>query len=112
MSVAASNPLLEMSGDNTDGGQAVGRRPSDVPSEFLSANFSAQNPMKAIRAKCLDCCCGNAAEVRKCTATDCPLWPFRLGSNPFRKKSTLSEGDKQRRAAQLSRISAGSTTST
>lgn len=23
-------------------------------------------PMKAIRAKCLDCCCGQAKEVRLC----------------------------------------------
>lgn len=34
---------------------------------------------KAIRLKCLDCCCGQAAEVRKCPATSCPLWRFRMG---------------------------------
>lgn len=34
---------------------------------------------KAIRLKCLDCCCGQAAEVRKCPAVDCPLWRFRMG---------------------------------
>ena len=34
---------------------------------------------KAIRLKCLDCCCGQAAEVRKCQAVDCPLWRFRMG---------------------------------
>lgn len=34
---------------------------------------------KAIRLKCLDCCCGQAAEVRKCPATDCPLWRYRMG---------------------------------
>lgn len=34
---------------------------------------------KAIRLKCLDCCCGNRAEVRSCPATGCPLWPYRLG---------------------------------
>ena len=34
---------------------------------------------KAIRAKCLDCCCGNSAEVRKCTITTCPLWIYRMG---------------------------------
>lgn len=35
---------------------------------------------KAIRAKCLDCCGGNHAEVRYCTATKCPLWRYRMGS--------------------------------
>lgn len=35
---------------------------------------------KAIRLKCLDCCCGNSAEVRRCPATNCPLWRYRMGS--------------------------------
>lgn len=35
---------------------------------------------KAIRLKCLDCCCGSAYEVRMCTVTRCPLWRFRLGT--------------------------------
>ena len=34
---------------------------------------------KAIRLKCIDCCGGNTAEVRKCPATQCPLWRFRMG---------------------------------
>lgn len=34
---------------------------------------------KAIRLKCLDCCAGNMAEVRKCPATSCPLWRYRMG---------------------------------
>lgn len=43
---------------------------------------------KAIRLKCLDCCCGNSAEVRRCTATNCPLWRYRMGN----EKKAL-EGD-------------------
>lgn len=35
---------------------------------------------KAIRLKCLDCCCGNSAEVRRCPATHCPLWRYRMGN--------------------------------
>jgi len=27
------------------------------------------------------------AEARKCTATTCPLWPFRMGRNPFRGRA-------------------------
>ena len=34
---------------------------------------------KAIRLKCLDCCCGSPGEVRNCTATKCPLFPYRMG---------------------------------
>ena len=39
-------------------------------------------PIKAIRAKCLDCCCDQVYEVKLCTAIRCPLHPFRLGKNP------------------------------
>lgn len=53
-------------------------------------------PIKAIRAKCLDCCCGSQTEVKLCTCTDCSLYPFRLGHNPNIKREYTEE---QRRAA-------------
>lgn len=34
---------------------------------------------KAIRLKCLDCCCGQPSEVRRCPAENCPLWRYRMG---------------------------------
>ena len=42
---------------------------------------------RAIRLKCLDCCCGNAAEVRLCTIQKCPLWRFRMGTESKGKKA-------------------------
>lgn len=41
-------------------------------------------PLKAIRAKCLDCVCGQANEVKLCPCEDCPLWQYRFGHNPKR----------------------------
>ena len=41
-------------------------------------------PMKAIRLKCLDCCCGSSNEVKLCPAESCPLYPYRQGKNPRR----------------------------
>lgn len=41
-------------------------------------------PLKAIRAKCLDCCCGSSNEVRLCPCPDCYLYPYRFGHNPNR----------------------------
>ena len=38
------------------------------------------NISKAIREKCLDCCCQDSKEVRRCSAIDCPLHPFRMGT--------------------------------
>lgn len=39
-----------------------------------------QTRKQAIKAKCLDCSGGIRAEVRRCSATNCPLWPYRLGT--------------------------------
>lgn len=53
-------------------------------------------PIKAIKAKCLDCCCGQREEVKLCPVKDCPLWQFRLGKNPNRSRNMTEE---QKRAA-------------
>jgi len=39
-------------------------------------------PLRAVRAKCLDCCCEVSEEVRPCPAEGCSLWPFRFGTYP------------------------------
>lgn len=55
------------------------------------------NPVKVIREKCLRCCCDSVKEVELCPIEACPLWPFRMGKNPYRKKTELT--DEQRKAA-------------
>lgn len=59
------------------------------------------NPVKAIRGKCLDCCCGSAAEVNLCAITDCALYAFRLGKNPYRKKKEYTDEQKREIAQRL-----------
>ena len=93
--------FLEISPYQADGGELIGKISAEVPSEILSLKFRAQNPLKAIREKCLDCCCGSPSEVRKCVATDCAIWPFRMGANPFRKKRELSPQQKREMAERL-----------
>ena len=39
-------------------------------------------PLRAIRAKCLDCCCGQSFEVRRCSCEDCSFHQYRFGHNP------------------------------
>ena len=53
------------------------------------------NPVKAIREKCLDCCCGSAQEVSMCVIEDCALYPFRFGKNPFRAEWSTERKQKQ-----------------
>ena len=42
-------------------------------------------PVKAIRAKCLDCCCVSSRDVKLCSVPECTLFPYRFGKNPARK---------------------------
>ena len=56
-----------------------------------------KNPVKAIRAFCIDCCGGSSNEVKLCTAPKCALYPFRLGKNPYRTKRVMT--DEQRAEA-------------
>lgn len=57
---------------------------------------STTSPLKAIRQNCLECN-GTAQEVKLCPCTGCPMYPFRFGTNPFRKKREMTE--EQREAA-------------
>lgn len=43
----------------------------------------SKNPaVRAIRQRCLECC-EKPMEVKACGAKDCPLYPFRMGKNPY-----------------------------
>jgi hypothetical protein len=46
-------------------------------------------PIKAIRAKCKDCCANQLAKIRKCEITDCPLYPYRMGRRPKGKSEQI-----------------------
>jgi hypothetical protein len=39
-------------------------------------------PLKAIRAKCMDCTCGQFIEIKRCTIEKCPLYEYRMGHRP------------------------------
>src|SRR3712207_2266781 len=71
--------------DPESGGHWVGRDPLGItPPAWEAAGVARRTPVEAIRAKCLDCCCGVPKEVRLCVALNCPSWPYRMGTDPFR----------------------------
>ena len=77
--------LLQVSRNADDDG-VIGRDPRD-PEVKAILKADTERPAsrgRAIRAKCLDCSGASISEVRKCTATDCALWPYRMGTDPFR----------------------------
>jgi len=80
----------------------VGRDPREMTREELTACGHESMPvLSAIRAKCLDCSSDAPSEVRRCTVVGCPLWPFRMGTNPFRAEREMSE---EQRAAAAERL--------
>ena len=58
----------------------------------------ATNPVKAIRAYCLECCLEQPSEVKLCAADECPLWEFRMGKNPYRKPRSDAQIEASRNA--------------
>jgi hypothetical protein len=57
------------------------------PNERSQENWTGGEvlrPLKAIRAKCLDCA-PELAHLGKCGMEGCPLYPFRQGKNPTLK---------------------------
>lgn len=94
-------------GLETINGESAGRDPRSMPADELRFLGHVGGPiLEVLRAKCVDCSGGSAAEARKCTVTRCALWPYRTGGNPFRVKRELSDDQK---AALRGRLTAGAT---
>jgi len=69
-----------------------------------------QNPVKAIRKKCLDCAGESAREVLLCPIESCALHPFRLGKNPFRRPRSLTKEQREAARERLKHARAALTT--
>lgn len=41
--------------------------------------------LKTIRAHCLDCCCGQPYEVKRCGCPKCSLYSLRFGKDPSKR---------------------------
>lgn len=52
--------------------------------ELAALGHEPMNALKALRLRCVDCSGGSTAEVRECEFKQCPSWPFRMGTNPWR----------------------------
>ena len=52
---------------------------------MVESKIKKLTPLKAIRAKCLDCSAWQPSEVRRCSDLTCPLFSYRFGKNPNRK---------------------------
>lgn len=91
---ATASPFLHVSLIPADAGEIIAKSPAEISLADLRTLGHPESPIKAIRAKCRDCVYSEA-EIRKCVQTGCPLWPFRMGRNPFHGKAAdpAGEGD-------------------
>ena len=82
-------------------GSTEGKKPSLLSKDnFEALGHGKLSPLKAIRAHCVECSGDSPAEARMCVTATCPLWPYRLGKNPFRAPRKMSE-------AQLAALAKG-----
>ncbi len=91
--------FLEPSPYETDAGNLIGRDPRQVPLAEIRLLGLPESPIKAIRAKCVECSGNNVAEVRKCVSVHCALWPMRMGVSPFHASSSSAKLDLAKFAA-------------
>ena len=90
-------------------GTVIGRDPRKMTrAELEAVEHKPMSPLKALRLKCLDCCCGSPRDVRSCVAVDCPSWPFRMGKSPWREPRKLSDEQRAQMAARLRRLRSAS----
>ena len=74
-------------GDRVRGGEmyqanVLCKKTGVIYGKKTGGDLLALTPVKAIRAKCLDCSEGSSKEVKLCPVTACPLYPYRNGHRP------------------------------
>jgi len=86
----------------------IGRDPRKMTRQEIEAlGHVSLSPLQANRARCLECCCYQPSEVRRCVSVNCPSWPFRMGWNPWRDRSaTVNEAVRAKREAALAKARA------
>lgn len=84
-------------------GSTQGRDPRQMnAADFAAIGIERISRGDAIRAKCLDCV-HTVAEVRRCADKSCALWPFRMGTDPFREARVLTDEQRMVMAERLAR---------
>ena len=91
MSISKESPIIKSNKNPHDKllvknkhGHDQGENPLSIDIKLLEDAGHQNIPKsKIIRKTCLNCCGFEVGEVRKCVCTTCPLWPYRMGVDPF-----------------------------
>lgn len=74
--------------------ESTGSDRTDYDRIILGYKEKATNRKNAIRSHCVDCMGGLVQEIARCTSTDCSLYAFRMGKNPYDSR-TIEAGQKR-----------------
>ena len=78
-------------------GNRIGKNPLDLGAQGLEGiGVRRESAVSAIRRNCLDCMGGGPEAkryVRECSMDRCPLWPFRMGKNPWDARTGRANPD-------------------
>lgn len=77
-------PIIPSRVRNPEDGELTGDGARTIIERYKA---KVKNPLTAIRAKCVECSGGYLKEVANCTIPKCALYPFRMGINPFNKRT-------------------------
>ncbi len=74
-----------------------------VSTEYLSGlGIQRTSRGDAIRAYCVHICmCGSTKAVLECASAACPLWPFKMGNDPWREKREMTEEERSAASERL-----------
>lgn len=74
--------------------------------EYVERYHSRMPVLRAVRLKCSECMGaepltlalgGAATAIEECSSVNCALWPFRMGSNPWRAEASAAQVEAARR---------------
>ena len=89
-----------------DGGMA-GIDPRDLPRGLIAEVHTPSPLLDVIREKCLECSGYQPAEITRCTAVACSLWPYRMGTNPFSNRKGNAAALQTGRSRSAAPVQAG-----
>ncbi len=68
---------------------------SETLADFVTLGHRKMSPIKAILAKC-NWCSRSQWDRIDCLVKDCPLYPFRLGADPYRAPKSEAQRESAR----------------
>lgn len=83
-------------------------RENPIHDDFANVNMrkAMSSPMDGIRTFCTECQGNDIVGVRECAAINCPLWSFRMKSNPFFARLVGAEDEGTETDAELAEAEA------